>query len=95
MLINARPRHTLCRLHKYKCLPARAGGLIKDIHISSTGMCEHFRPFVMGGMTKNIYPDIFENDIGFMVYNGILNFFHDGIEMAVLPLSFFLLFFMD
>ena len=42
MLINARPQHTLCRLHEHKCLPARGGGLIKDIHISSTGMCEHF-----------------------------------------------------
>lgn len=42
MLINARPRHTLCCLHKHKCLPARGGGLIKDIHISSTGTYEHF-----------------------------------------------------
>lgn len=41
MLINARPRHTLCRLHKHKCLPARGGGLIKDIHISTTGRFEH------------------------------------------------------
>lgn len=41
MLINARPRHTLCRLHKPKCLPARGGGLIKDILVSTTGMCEY------------------------------------------------------
>ncbi|KAM6895797.1 serine/threonine-protein phosphatase 6 regulatory subunit 2a [Xenentodon cancila] len=36
MLINARPHHTLCCLHKHKCLPACGGGLIKDIYISFT-----------------------------------------------------------
>lgn len=41
MLINARPHHTLCCLHKHKCLPARGGGLIKDIHILSPGTSEH------------------------------------------------------
>lgn len=40
MLINARPHHTLCCLRKHKCLPACGGGLIKDIHTSSTGMWE-------------------------------------------------------